>query len=87
REFPDVISIVDSVSSFSTLAIEKDKLGIDILLTGSQKALALPPGLSLQAVSERARARAATMTDRGYYFDLLEFHENHLKGMTPSTPC
>ena len=87
REFPDVISIVDSVSSFSTLAIEKDKLGIDILLTGSQKALALPPGLSLQAVSERARARAATMTDRGYYFDLIEFHENHLKGMTPSTPC
>ncbi|MFZ9201973.1 MAG: pyridoxal-phosphate-dependent aminotransferase family protein [Opitutales bacterium] len=87
REFPDVISIVDSVSSFTTLPIDKDKLGIDILLTGSQKALALPPGLALQAVSERARARAAQMADRGYYFDLLEFHENHLKGMTPSTPC
>jgi len=86
REFPEVISIVDSVSSFSALPIEKDRLGIDILLTGSQKALALPPGLALLSVSERARQRAAGQADRGYYFDLLEFHANHEKGMTPSTP-
>ncbi len=87
REFPDVISIADSVSSFSTLPINKDELGIDILLTGSQKALALPPGLAIFAVSERARERAKQMSDRGYYFDLIEFHDNHTKGMTPSTPC
>jgi aspartate aminotransferase-like enzyme len=87
REFPDVISIVDSVSSFTTLPIDKDKLGIDILLTGSQKALALPPGLAIFAVSERARERAKQSPDRGYYFDLIEFHDNHVKGMTPSTPC
>lgn len=86
REFPEVISIVDTVSSFSVLPIPKDELGIDILLTGSQKALALPPGMSLFSVSERARQRAAGQTDRGYYFDLLEFHSNHEKGMTPSTP-
>ncbi|MBW7896350.1 MAG: alanine--glyoxylate aminotransferase family protein [Opitutaceae bacterium] len=86
REFPEVISIVDTVSSFSVLPIPKDELGIDILLTGSQKALALPPGLSLFSVSERARQRAAGQTDRGYYFDLLEFQSNHEKGMTPSTP-
>ena len=41
REFPDVISVVDTVSSFSVLPIYKDELGIDVLLTGSQKALAL----------------------------------------------
>ena len=87
REFPDVISIADSVSSFSTLPIHKDELGIDILLTGSQKALALPPGLAIFSVSERARARAKELSDRGYYFDLIEFHDNHTKGMTPSTPC
>ena len=87
REFPEVITIVDAVSSFSTLPIDKDALGIDILLTGSQKALALPPGLALLSVGERARERAKSAPDRGYYFDLLEFHENHLKGMTPSTPC
>ncbi len=86
RQFPDVISIVDTVSSFSALAIRKDELGIDIMLTGTQKALALPPGLSLCSVSARARARAATVGRRGYYLDLLEFQANHEKGMTPSTP-
>ncbi|NDV63114.1 alanine--glyoxylate aminotransferase family protein [Puniceicoccales bacterium CK1056] len=86
REFPDVIAVVDSVSSFSAVKIDKDALGIDVLLTGSQKALAMPPGLALLSVSERARQRAATMPDRGYYFDFLEFHKNHEKGMTPSTP-
>ncbi|MGC9451012.1 MAG: pyridoxal-phosphate-dependent aminotransferase family protein [Oceanipulchritudo sp.] len=86
REFPEVISVVDSVSSFSAVRIDKDALGIDVLLTGSQKALALPPGLALLSVSERARERASTMPDRGYYFDFLEFQKNHEKGMTPSTP-
>jgi aspartate aminotransferase-like enzyme len=87
REFPEVISIVDTVSSFSAMPIKKDELGIDVLITGSQKALALPPGLALLSVSARARERAATRPDRGYYFDFLEFHANHEKGMTPSTPC
>ncbi|MFZ9681956.1 MAG: pyridoxal-phosphate-dependent aminotransferase family protein [Cephaloticoccus sp.] len=86
REFPDVISIVDTVSSFSVLPIKTDELGIDVLLTGSQKALALPPGLALFSASDRARARAATLPDRGYYFDFLEFQKNHENGMTPSTP-
>jgi aspartate aminotransferase-like enzyme len=63
-----------------------DELGIDVLLTGSQKALALPPGLALFSTSERARARAATVPDRGYYFDFIEFHKNWEKFMTPSTP-
>ena len=87
REFPEVISIVDTVSSFSTLPVNKDANGIDVLITGSQKALALPPGLSLCSVSERARKRAATLEGRGYYFDFLEFQANHEKGMTPSTPA
>lgn len=86
REFPDVISIVDTVSSFSAMPIAKDELGIDVLITGSQKALALPPGLSLLSVSPRALARAAREPARGYYFDFLEFQKNHEAGMTPSTP-
>ncbi|HTO04365.1 MAG TPA: alanine--glyoxylate aminotransferase family protein [Opitutus sp.] len=86
REFPDVISIVDTVSSFSAMPIKKDELGIDVFITGSQKALALPPGLSLMSVSKRALERAATVTGRGYYFDFLEFQKNHEAGMTPSTP-
>jgi aspartate aminotransferase-like enzyme len=86
REFPEVISIIDTVSSFSVVPIKKDELGIDVLITGSQKALALPPGLALLSVSQKALDRAATMADRGYYFDFVEFHKNHEAGMTPSTP-
>jgi aspartate aminotransferase-like enzyme len=86
REFPDVISIVDTVSSFSALPIKKDELGIDVLITGSQKALALPPGLSLLSVSKRALDRASKTPGRGYYFDYVEFQKNHENGMTPSTP-
>jgi aspartate aminotransferase-like enzyme len=86
REFPDVISIVDTVSSFSALPIKKDELGIDVLITGSQKALALPPGLSLLSVSKRALDRASKTPGRGYYFDFVEFQKNHEAGMTPSTP-
>lgn len=86
RTFPDVISIVDTVSSFSALPIKKDELGIDVFITGSQKALALPPGLALMSVSKRALERAASVPARGYYFDLLEFQKNHEAGMTPSTP-
>jgi aspartate aminotransferase-like enzyme len=86
REFPEVISIVDTVSSFSALPIKKDELGIDVFVTGSQKALALPPGLSLLSVSKRALERAAKTEGRGYYFDFVEFQKNHEAGMTPSTP-
>jgi aspartate aminotransferase-like enzyme len=86
REFPDVISIVDTVSSFSALPIKKDELGMDVMITGSQKALALPPGLSFISASKRALERAAQIPDRGYYFDFLEFQKNHEAGMTPSTP-
>jgi len=86
REFPDVISIVDTVSSLSAVPVKKDELGIDVLITGSQKALALPPGLAFLSVSKRALERAATINDRGYYFDFLEFQKNHEAGMTPSTP-
>ena len=86
REFPDVISVIDTVSSFSVVPIEKDSWGIDVILTGSQKALALPPGMALFSVSQRAFDRAETVKTRGYYFDFLEFKKNHEKGMTPSTP-
>ena len=86
REFPEVISIVDAVSSFSAVPIKKDELGIDVFITGSQKALALPPGLALLSVSKRALERAAQVERRGYYFDFVEFQKNHENGMTPSTP-
>ncbi|MBN2068445.1 MAG: alanine--glyoxylate aminotransferase family protein [Opitutales bacterium] len=86
REFPEVISVVDTVSSFSAVPILTDEWGIDVVLTGCQKALAIPPGLALFTASDRALARAAQVEGRGYYFDFVEFKKNHDKSMTPSTP-
>jgi aspartate aminotransferase-like enzyme len=85
-KYPEVALIVDTVSSFSAVPIAMDALGIDVLITGSQKALALPPGFSLFSVSEKAFARAAGIPNRGYYFDFLEFKKNQESDMTPTTP-
>jgi aspartate aminotransferase-like enzyme len=86
RKYPEIVLILDTVSSFSAVPIAMDELGIDVLLTGSQKALALPPGFSLFSVSEKAFARAEQQKDRGYYFDFLEFKKNQENDMTPTTP-
>ncbi len=86
RKYPEVALVVDTVSSFSAVPIPMDDLGIDVLLTGSQKALALPPGFSLFSVSAKGFARAERQNDRGYYFDFLEFKKNQENDMTPTTP-
>jgi len=85
-KYPDVMFIVDAVSSLTATKIELDALQIDVLLAGTQKAFALPPGLSVFACSPAALAKAATMKDRGYYFDFVEFQKNAEQDMTPSTP-
>jgi aspartate aminotransferase-like enzyme len=87
KSFDDVLLIVDTVSSFSAVPIPTQELGIDVLLAGVQKALALPPGLSIFTCSEAALARAGEMNDRGYYFDFVEFAKNDEKNNTPSTPA
>src|SRR5258708_10145754 len=76
----------DSVSSLSATKIECDALDIDVLLAGTQKALALPPGMAVFTCSSSALAKAATMNDRGYYFDFVEFQKNAQQNMKPSTP-
>jgi aspartate aminotransferase-like enzyme len=85
-KYPDVALVVDTVSSFSAVSIEMDELGIDVMLTGVQKALALPPGFSLFSVSQKAFSRAEKIPDRGFYFDFLEFKKQQAEWMTPSTP-
>lgn len=85
-KYPDVMFIVDSVSSLSATPIPFDALGIDVLLAGTQKAFAMPPGLAVFACSPAALAKAAGAKDRGYYFDFVEFQKNAEQHMTPSTP-
>ncbi len=86
KRFPDVMFIVDTVSSMSAIKIPVAELGIDSCIFGVQKAFALPPGLTVFSASEKALQRAAVVAGRGYYFDFLEFAANDEKNNTPSTP-
>lgn len=83
---PDTFILVDAVSSLAGTRIEMDAWGIDFLLTSSQKCLALPPGLSLAGVNDRAMEKAATVENRGWYFDLLLMEKHRVKNSTAMTP-
>jgi aspartate aminotransferase-like enzyme len=87
KKYPEVIFIVDTVSSMSAMPIALDELGIDCCIFGVQKAFALPPGLTVFTASEKALERARSVKNRGYYFDFVEFATNDEKDNTPSTPC
>ena len=87
KKYPDVLFIVDTVSSMSAMEIPVDALGIDCCIFGVQKAFALPPGLAVFTATEKALERAKTVENRGYYFDFMEFATNDDKDNTPSTPC
>lgn len=84
---PETLICVDAVSSLGGVRIETDAWGLDMVLTSSQKCLALPPGLALAAVSERALAYAETVPGRGWYFDLVRLAKHLRKDSTPATPA
>jgi aspartate aminotransferase-like enzyme len=87
RVSPDTLICVDAVSSLAGDKIEMDAWGLDMLLTSAQKALALPPGISLAAVNDRAMARAEQVPNRGWYFDLVRMEKHRVKDSTPATPA
>lgn len=85
--YPDVLLLVDAVSGMAGAPIETDAWGIDFVLAGVQKAFALPAGLAVAAVSERALERSKSVPPRSYYFNLPLMLKYHLKNQTPSTPA
>jgi aspartate aminotransferase-like enzyme len=87
QRYPDVFLLVDAVSGMAGAKIETDAWKIDFVLAGVQKAFALPAGLAVAAVSERAFERAKSVPPRSYYFSLPLMHKSHLKNQTPSTPA
>ncbi|MGB9721043.1 MAG: pyridoxal-phosphate-dependent aminotransferase family protein [bacterium] len=88
KKYPDTFWLVDTVSSLMGDKIEIDKLGIDVCLTSSQKCFALPPGLAVCTVTQRALERTRTITDRGYYFDFDAMLKRYEKDrQTPTTPA
>jgi len=84
---PDTLICVDAVSSLGGVKIEMDAWGLDMLLTSSQKCLALPPGLALAGISDRAMDYARQVSNRGWYFDLVLMEKHRLKDSTPATPA
>ncbi|MCP4428229.1 MAG: alanine--glyoxylate aminotransferase family protein [Chloroflexi bacterium] len=81
----EIMILVDAVSSLSGMRIPFDEWDLDVLLTSSQKSFALPAGIAFTAVSDRAMAKAATVPNRGYYFDFLTLEKYLLKNQTPAT--
>ena len=79
--------IVDSVTGVGGAELRFDAWGLDFVLTGSQKALALPPGLAFGVASSEFVRHARDVTDRGLYFDVVEFEEFAAKNQTPATPA
>ena len=84
---PETLICVDAVSSLSGVKIDTDAWGLDFVLTSSQKALAIPPGLGLAATSDQALVRAESVKNRGWYFDLLRMERHRTKNSTPATPA
>jgi len=87
REESDALVLVDAVSSLGGAMVEADAWGLDVVLAGSQKALAVPPGLALFTLSRRAAGRAAALPHRGFYTDLLRYRDQHRAGGTITTPA
>ncbi len=79
-------TVVDSVSGLAASEFTMDAWGFDIVVTASQKALAVPPGLAMIAVSPRAWAKMAQATSPRYYFDLKKARDFAAEGQTPWTP-
>jgi aspartate aminotransferase-like enzyme len=83
----DVLLLVDAVSSVGGMEVGMDAAGADIVLAASQKALALPPGLSFLSCSPQAMARARALPDRGVYLDVVRMDEYWRQGETAGTPA
>ncbi len=86
-KYPNVLILVDAVSSMAGVKIEFDAWGLDVCLAGVQKCFALPPGLTVCAVSDRARERALQVPNRGHYFAYKEMDKKYDANQTPSTPA
>ncbi len=87
HEESDALVLVDAVSSLAGAPVETDAWGLDVVLTGSQKALAAPPGLVPFTASERTESRAAEVEPRGFYTDLLRYLRRHRKDGPITTPA
>ncbi|WP_040224974.1 pyridoxal-phosphate-dependent aminotransferase family protein [Bhargavaea cecembensis] len=87
REVSDALIIADGVSIIGGVEAKMDEWGLDVLVTGSQKAMMLPPGLMFAAVSDRAWNVIEANPDRGFYLDLVQYRDSIRENTTPFTPA
>lgn len=83
----DTLLVVDGITAVGVYDLPMDRWGVDVLVTGSQKALMLPPGLAFIALSERAWTRQGESRQRRFYFDLARERDNQAKNTTAWTPA
>jgi aspartate aminotransferase-like enzyme len=81
------MALVDAVSSAGGAKLTVDAWGLDFVCTASQKAMALPAGLAFAVASPDFLERARTLTDRGFYFDVVQYDNFAARNQTPSTPA
>jgi serine---pyruvate transaminase len=90
HENSDALVIVDAITTLGVSSLPMDEWGLDVVVSGSQKALMLPPGLAFLAMSERAaeqRKKATLKSLKRFYFDLDSEDEAAVEGETPWTPA
>lgn len=87
RQHPDTMLLVDSVTGIGGAETHTDAWGVDFILTGSQKALALPPGLAFGVANEAMLERSAKSPTKGWYFDLAMLADQIADHQTPATPA
>ncbi len=84
---PDVLLVVDSITASGVCPLPMDEWGVDVVISGSQKAFMLPPGLAIIALSEKAWKRSETSALPRFYFDLAKERKSQVKGQTAYTPA
>ena len=83
----DTLLLVDSVTGIGGVETRPDDWGVDFILTGSQKAVALPPGLAFGVAADAMMERSAKAPNKGWYFDLVELDALGVKYQSPATPA
>jgi len=87
KDYPDCVLIVDSITGIGAVECKTDAWHLDVVMTGSQKGLMLPPGLAAVTVSPKAWRAYERSTLPKYYFDWMKYKKNLEKNTTPFTPA
>ena len=85
-DYPDCVFIIDSITGIGAVDCKTDEWGLDVVMTGSQKGLMLPPGLAAISVSDKAWRAYERSTLPKYYFDWAKYKKSLAKETTPFTP-